>query len=156
MDKATLIARAEKLRALIDADETLVALVANQGPRDWEAMVEPLLAAMASSSSEQTGEERREAAAGGTGESVATSLSADDISARWEHLRPLLREEFATGGGMDKERKCGHTCGTCPTRKTCHLHGAIEDIEDVGKVAAYTDLETSTESRKESAATRIK
>ena len=36
-----------------NADETLVALVANQGPRDWEAMVEPLLAAMASSSSEQ-------------------------------------------------------------------------------------------------------
>lgn len=95
------------------ADEALVELVASQGPRDWGLMVDPILAATENRSSQ-------------------VNLSASDISSRWEYLRPLLREEFSTGGGMDKERKCGHTCGTCPTRRTCHLHGALVDIEDIG------------------------
>ncbi len=138
------------------ADEALVALVASQGPRDWESMLEPILAAMATPAAEsaENEEETQESAVKMVADPAAVSLTISDISSRWEYLRPLLREEFATGGGMDKERKCGHTCGTCPTRKTCHLHGAIDDIEDMGKVATVV-VETSTESRPSSAATKI-
>ena len=48
---------------------------------------------------------------------------------------------------------CGHTCGACPTKSTCHLHDAIDengearefDIEDLAKppaAAPGSDAET--------------
>ena len=55
-------------------------------------------------------------------------LTATMVEHRWALLTPTLKEEFAD---QEKERACGHSCGSCPTRPACQLHDALEtDIED--------------------------
>ena len=55
-------------------------------------------------------------------------LTAGDVVKMWNSIKPVVRNELLHDA--DKERACGHTCHTCPTRKTCHLHAAV-DIEDM-------------------------
>jgi hypothetical protein len=92
-----------------EADERLISLVAKLGVGKWEEM---------------------SLAIKDYGEVGNILLSVEQIKGRWNYLKPFVKHEFEHGQGMDKERKCGHSCGTCPTRVSCQLHAAI-DIEDL-------------------------
>ena len=62
-----------------------------------------------------------------------TPPSPTSLERRWrEDLGPRVAARLED----DPEMKCGHTCGTCPTKATCQLHdaldaGAVRDIEDL-------------------------
>eukprot|EP00659_Diplonema_papillatum_P015944 gene15944-24386_t len=56
------------------------------------------------------------------------TASAADLRQIWELLRPAVDAALA----VDPSMPCGHTCGTCPTRPACQLHGALADVEDIG------------------------
>ncbi len=117
-----------------DADELLIALVAKDGPRDWQLKAAELGGALVDVAAAAAAAAAAVAVDEGDGDKASRPspplFDADQVAARWEYLRPLVREEFARGEGLSKPRKCGHTCGTCPTRSTCHLHEAV-DIEDL-------------------------
>jgi hypothetical protein len=90
-------------------DERLISLVAKLGVKRWEEV------SMALKELE---------------EGVAVLFSVQQLEQRWAYLKPFVKYELEHGDGMDKERSCGHTCNTCPTRSTCELHDAV-DIEDL-------------------------
>ena len=93
-----------------DADEHLISLVAKLGViGSWEEI------SIALKSTGEVGEEL---------------ISISVLKSRWNYLKPYVKEEFENGNGEEKARKCGHSCGTCPTRVTCKLHEAV-DIEDI-------------------------
>ena len=91
-----------------DLDERLISIIAKLGVGRWEEVSYALQ------------EE----------ESMESLLSVNELKVRWTYLKPFVKHEFEHGEGMDKKRKCGHTCGTCPTRPSCELHAAV-DIEDL-------------------------
>ena len=113
-----------------DADEILIAVVAKDGPRDWQLKAAELGGALAVAAAAAETEDDANDDEDNLRRQSLPLFNADEVATRWEYLRPLVREEFARGEGFLKPRKCGHTCGTCPTRSTCHLHDAV-DIEDL-------------------------
>jgi hypothetical protein len=89
-----------------DLDERLISIIAKLGVGRWEEVSYALQ------------EE----------EKMESLLSVNELQGRWAYLKPFVKHEFEQG--VDKKRKCGHTCGTCPTRPSCQLHEAV-DIEDL-------------------------
>ena len=123
------------------ADEALITCVAREGPGNWDEKALALFASELEHSStcldSESGLSKSDAATE-TGKSAPKSaaafqnMSGDDLRRRWDYLLPFVREEFHTNpDAMTKKRACGHSCGTCPTRKSCHLHDAVADIEDM-------------------------
>ena len=92
-----------------DMDERLISLVAKLGVHQWEEV---------SIAMKELEEE------------VESHLSVQVLQERWAVLKPFVKHELEHGDGMNKKRKCGHSCNTCPTRSTCELHAAV-DIEDL-------------------------
>ena len=73
------------------------------------------------------------AGAGAGGGQPLTAVAVEPLTAvaveqRWALLIPTLKEEFAD---QEKERSCGHSCGSCPTRPACQLHDALETTDDI-------------------------
>ena len=90
---------------------TLQQLVADHGVGDWNAKAKIL-------SSEDTGIHSQLLDAQG--------VRGSEVAKMWFRIKPIVKIQLKS----DDTRACGHTCGTCPTRSTCHLHDAV-DIEDM-------------------------
>eukprot|EP00755_Sulcionema_specki_P023873 Sspe_Gene.79932::Locus_50238_Transcript_1_1_Confidence_1.000_Length_907::g.79932::m.79932 len=52
---------------------------------------------------------------------------AGAVEQEWHRIAPAVKEILST----NPEMPCGHTCGTCPTRSSCHLHDELQDVEDL-------------------------
>lgn len=90
-------------------DVALVRLVSEAGAGDWQTKSESL---------QQH-----------TGASQPPIPAA--VEARWQQLKPGVKEALRLSEEEGKPLACGHQCRTCPTRKDCHLHDAVGDIEDL-------------------------
>ena len=55
------------------------------------------------------------------------SISSDELHARWIEIAPAVQQHLSS----NPEMPCGHTCGTCPTRDTCQLHGELDELVDL-------------------------
>jgi hypothetical protein len=65
-------------------------------------------------------------------EGTPLKFTAKEVEMRWLLLAPSVKVEMED---RDKERACGHSCGTCPTKPTCKLHDAVGlDMEDFGSI----------------------
>jgi hypothetical protein len=65
-------------------------------------------------------------------EGTPLKFTAKEVEMRWLLLAPSVKVEMED---RDKERACGHSCGTCPTKPTCQLHDAVGlDMEDFGSI----------------------
>ena len=115
-----------------EEESLLVQLVAKDGRGDWAAKATELGTQLP-----------REGPA----------LSGEDTEARWILMAPkvpraaafmdhdvvALLQVKASLLEKEKERECGHSCGTCPTRHDCQLHEAVGiDIEDLVPIATVT------------------
>mmetsp|Transcript_47273 Transcript_47273/g.111291 ORF Transcript_47273/g.111291 Transcript_47273/m.111291 type:complete len:225 (-) Transcript_47273:40-714(-) len=83
---------------LEEPDQALVELIARDGAGDWESKAVELAAKF-------------------------PSRSPEELAETWRRIEPEVREKLKG----NPEMPCGHTCGTCPTKSSCHLH----DIEDL-------------------------
>ena len=91
-----------------EEESLLVQLVARDGLGRWEAKAAELSS--------------KHRADGG-------SLSGEEVELRWNEMAPRVKEELME---IERQRECGHSCGTCPTRHDCSLHEAVGiDIEDL-------------------------
>jgi len=87
--------------------EMLVQLVAVDGLGDWQHKAEQLRSRF----------------------DELAKLDGEMVHARWDEVRPRVKHELTQ---QDLKRACGHTCGTCPTKSSCHLHEAVDiEIEDL-------------------------
>lgn len=112
-------------------DAALVKFVAEHGATDWAAATAALNHELARVDSELCGVDGAGAGAGGGQPLTAVAvepLTAVAVEQRWALLIPTLKEEFAD---QEKERSCGHSCGSCPTRPACQLHDALETTDDI-------------------------
>lgn len=96
-------------------EQILVQLVAESGPGNWEEKSTTIV-------------ERLYTLPSVPEEMLRNCRSAEYIEARWNAIAPIVRIRLEA----EVQMPCGHTCGTCPTRNTCHLHEAL-DIEDIGQ-----------------------
>ena len=53
-------------------------------------------------------------------------VHGSEVAKMWTRIKPIVKIQLS----KDETRECGHSCSTCPTRKTCQLHDAV-DIEDM-------------------------
>ena len=67
----------------------------------------------------------------------AWALTAVQLEAKWAEIAPTVEAKLREQPTMP----CGNTCGTCPTKHTCHLEG-IFDMEDYGKAASSKPSES--------------
>eukprot|EP00040_Diaphanoeca_grandis_P004413 m.28609 g.28609 ORF g.28609 m.28609 type:complete len:264 (+) comp15944_c0_seq1:91-882(+) len=108
----------------------LIQLVARDGSQDWNKLATEFKKLCkdesnpANTGSDTTAENDK---GHQSIETPTDHVTAAYLKQRWETLKPTLQAEFSD---QDKERACGHSCGSCPTRSTCQLHDAL-DIEDM-------------------------
>ena len=118
-----------QLAGLGDADQALVELVAKEGTGNWDAKASFLAAA---AGKDDTGPSGTDACKG----------EGQRLEKRWVEIAPLVRDHLATNPTMP----CSHTCGTCPTRTSCHLHAEL-DIEDCAKPKSVAGDDVSVQAK---------
>lgn len=116
-------------------EEVLVALVARDGVGDWQSKADELLTRRIQDTmsvkhvmnTTGTMVEAKVALSPTELETRPARFTVESLSRKWASLAPRVREELQE---QDRTRACGHSCGTCPTRSSCHLHEAV-DMEDM-------------------------
>eukprot|EP01065_Artemidia_motanka_P041993 TRINITY_DN5541_c2_g1_i1.p2 TRINITY_DN5541_c2_g1~~TRINITY_DN5541_c2_g1_i1.p2 ORF type:complete len:281 (+),score=71.99 TRINITY_DN5541_c2_g1_i1:270-1112(+) len=96
-------------------DQAVVELVAMEGAGQWERIAAML--------PEKIREITAADAEGGV-QARVEQLTPEDVERRWQEIAPAVKERLS----HNPEMPCGHTCGTCPTRDSCHLHTDLEDL----------------------------
>lgn len=101
--------------------ERLVKLIADHDVGDWSAKAK-ILNNMDVHIHTDTHTDVNPHAARGKG------VHGGEVAKMWLRIKPIVKKQLTQDSLA--ERACGHSCGTCPTRPTCHLHAAV-DIEDM-------------------------